>query len=169
MPFTILRATQFHDFVAGAFRAQRRLPKVITVDVPFQPIDTRAVAVRLASLVGAEPANGRVDDLGGPEVLPMAELARQWLVAREEALKTAASVIRATPEEVPARLAALMDERKRLEKELAEAKKALALGGGGTGGAAAPADEAIAGVNFSGQVLDGLDPKELRPLLDAAK
>ena len=97
------------------------------------------------------------------------EGARQWLVAREEALKSAASVIRATPEEVPARLAALMDERKRLEKELAEARKALALGGGGSGGAAASADEVVAGVTFSGQVLEGLDPKELRPLLDAAK
>ena len=97
------------------------------------------------------------------------EGARQWLVAREEALKSAASAIRATPEEVPARLAALLDERKRLEKELAEAKKALALGGGGSGGGAAQADETVAGVTFSGQVLDGLDPKELRPLLDAAK
>ncbi|WP_073975098.1 alanine--tRNA ligase [Erythrobacter donghaensis] len=96
------------------------------------------------------------------------EGARQWLVAREEALKSAASVIRATPEEVPARLAALLDERKRLEKELAEAKKALALGVGGSGSAAS-ADETVAGVTFSGQVLDGLDPKELRPLLDAAK
>ncbi len=95
------------------------------------------------------------------------EGARQWLVAREEALKSAASVIRATPEEVPARLAALLDERKRLEKELAEAKKALALGGGS--GGAATADETVAGVTFSGQVLEGLDPKELRPLLDAAK
>ncbi|MFO6447626.1 alanine--tRNA ligase [Erythrobacter sp. NE805] len=97
------------------------------------------------------------------------EGARQWLVAREEALKAAASVIRATPEEVPARLAALLEERKRLEKELAEAKRALALGGGGSGGGAAAADETVAGVTFSGQVLEGLDPKELRPLLDAAK
>ena len=97
------------------------------------------------------------------------EGARQWLVAREEALKAAAGVIRATPEEVPARLAALLEERKRLEKELAEAKKALALGGGGGTGGVAAADESVAGVTFSGQVLDGLDPKELRPLLDAAK
>ncbi|MFM7350121.1 MAG: alanine--tRNA ligase [Erythrobacter sp.] len=96
------------------------------------------------------------------------EGARQWLVAREEALKAAAGVIRATPEEVPARLAALLEERKRLEKELAEAKKALALGGGGSG-SATTADETVAGVTFSGQVLEGLDPKELRPLLDAAK
>lgn len=89
VPYTILRATQFHDFVAGAFRAQRRLPKVITVDVPFQPIDTRAVAERIVSLAAAAPTNGRVDDLGGPEVLPMAELARQWLVARGSAPEAA--------------------------------------------------------------------------------
>ena len=63
------------------------------------------------------------------------EAARRWLVDREEALKAAAGSIRATPEEVPARIAALLDERKKLEKELAEAKKALALGGGGAGGA----------------------------------
>ena len=97
------------------------------------------------------------------------EAARAWLVDREEALKAAAGVIRATPEEVPARLAALLDERKRLEKELAEAKKALALGGGGSDGGQAPTDEDIGGVKFSGQVLEGLDPKELRPLLDEAK
>ena len=82
VPFTILRATQFHDFVAGFFRAQRRLPRVITVDAPFQPISSAAVAERLVSLADSAPANGRVDDLGGPEVLPMAELARQWLVTR---------------------------------------------------------------------------------------
>ena len=50
---------------------------------------------------------------------------------------------------------------------LAEAKKALALGGGGA--AATSADEEVGGVKFSGQVLDGLDPKELRGLLDQAK
>ncbi len=96
------------------------------------------------------------------------EAARQWLVEREEALKAAAGAIRSTPEEVPARLTALLDERKRLEKELAEAKKALALGGG-TGSGAASNDEEIGGVKFSGQVLEGLNPKELRPLLDEAK
>ncbi|MEL6878514.1 MAG: alanine--tRNA ligase [Pseudomonadota bacterium] len=98
------------------------------------------------------------------------EAARHWLVEREDALKAAASAIRATPEEVPTRVAALLDERKRLEKELAEAKKALALGGGGSAGdAASNADEDVGGITFSGQVLDGLNPKELRPLLDEAK
>src|SRR6478735_2591231 len=95
------------------------------------------------------------------------EAARQWLVGREEALKAVAGSLRTAPEEVEARVAALMDERKRLERELAEAKKALALGGGG--GAPAAADEEVGGVKFSGQVLEGMDPKELRGLLDEAK
>ncbi|MEP3051470.1 MAG: alanine--tRNA ligase [Erythrobacter sp.] len=98
------------------------------------------------------------------------EAARRWLVDREDALKAAAGAIRATPEEVPGRVAALLDERKRLEKELAEATKALALAGGaGDGGGEKAADEDIGGVTFSGQVLEGLNPKELRPLLDEAK
>jgi alanyl-tRNA synthetase len=95
------------------------------------------------------------------------EAARQWLVGREDALKAVAGSLRTAPEEVEARVAALLDERKRLERELAEAKKALALGGGG--GAPATVDEDIGGVKFSGQVLQGMDPKALRGLLDDAK
>ena len=96
------------------------------------------------------------------------EAARQWLVQREDALKDAAAAIRATPEEVPGRIAALLDERRRLERELADAKKALALGGGAAGKPAS-ADEDVAGVKFSGQVIDGLEAKALRGLLDEAK
>jgi alanyl-tRNA synthetase len=95
------------------------------------------------------------------------EGARQWLVAREDALKGAASLLRTTPDDVETRVAALLDERRKLERELAEAKKALALGGGGA--KAEAADEEINGVKFSGQVLEGLDPKDLRGLLDQAK
>ena len=95
------------------------------------------------------------------------EAARQWLVGREEALKAVAGTLRTGPEEVEARVAALVEERRRLERELAEAKRALALGGGG--GAPAAADEEIGGVKFSGQVLQGMDPKALRGLLDEAK
>ena len=96
------------------------------------------------------------------------EGARQWLVAREDALKGAASLLRTTPDDVETRVAALLDERKKLERELAEAKKALALGGSG-GAKAETADEDVGGVKFSGQVIDGLDAKELRGLLDQAK
>jgi alanyl-tRNA synthetase len=100
------------------------------------------------------------------------EAARLWLVGREDALKQAAGLLRTAPEEIGPRLAALLDERKKLERELAEAKKALALGGGGTSGSGAPAASAveeIGGVRFSGQVIDGLDARELRGLLDQAK
>jgi alanyl-tRNA synthetase len=95
------------------------------------------------------------------------EGARQWLIGRENALKNAAGLLRTTPEEVEARVAALLDERRKLERELADAKKALALGGGSA--QAEAADEEVNGIKFSGQVLQGLDPKELRGLLDQAK
>jgi alanyl-tRNA synthetase len=95
------------------------------------------------------------------------EAARQWLVGREETLKSVAAALKTAPDEVETRLAALIDERKRLERELADAKKQLALGGGG--GAAPSADEEVGGVKFSGQVLQGMDPKALRGLLDEAK
>ena len=95
------------------------------------------------------------------------EGARKWFIAREDALKNTASLLRTTPEDVEARVAALMDERKKLERELAEAKKALALGGGSA--KSEHADEDVGGVKFSGQVLEGLDPKDLRGLLDQAK
>ncbi len=95
------------------------------------------------------------------------EAARQWVVGREEALKSVAATLKTSPDEALERVAALVDERKALERELAEAKKQLALGGGGAG--AASADEEIGGVKFSGQVLHGMNPKELRGLLDEAK
>ena len=95
------------------------------------------------------------------------EGARAWLVGREETLKATASLLRTTPDDVETRVAALLDERRKLERELAEAKKALALGGGTA--AVASADETINGVAFLGQVLDGLDPRELRGVLDQAK
>ena len=97
------------------------------------------------------------------------EVARQWLVGREDTLKAVAGAIKTTPDEVVGRVQTLLDERKRLERELADAKKQLALSGGGSGGAAPQADEQINGVTFSGQVIDGLDAKELRGLLDEAK
>ncbi|HWH21888.1 MAG TPA: alanine--tRNA ligase, partial [Allosphingosinicella sp.] len=95
------------------------------------------------------------------------EAARRWLVERENRLKEAAAVLKAVPEEVPARVAALLEERRRLERELAEAKKALALGGGGKAEAAEP--EQVGGHGFIGQVIEGLDPKALRGLVDEAK
>jgi alanyl-tRNA synthetase len=96
------------------------------------------------------------------------EAARHWLTERENRLKEAAAALKAKPEEVPARVAALVEERRKLERELAEARKALALGGGGKT-AEAQGPEAIGGHGFIGQVIEGLDPKGLRGLVDDAK
>jgi len=96
------------------------------------------------------------------------EAARQWLSNRDAKLREAAATLKSSPDEVPARLAALVEERKRLERELADSKKALAMGGG-----VARADETgpedVAGYKFLGQVVEGLDPKDLRSTVDAMK
>ncbi|WP_394269425.1 alanine--tRNA ligase [Qipengyuania sp.] len=97
------------------------------------------------------------------------EAARQWLLARDDALRAIAAAVKTSPEDAAARVIALAEDRRRLERELAEARRALAMGGGASNAAAAAADEDIGGVAFSGQVVEGLDPKALRGLLDDAK
>jgi alanyl-tRNA synthetase len=94
------------------------------------------------------------------------EGARLWLVDRDAKLREAAASLKASPEEVPARIAALVENARRLERELADAKKALAMGGG-AGEAAGP--EQVGGHAFLGQVVNGLDPKNLRGEVDAMK
>jgi alanyl-tRNA synthetase len=66
------------------------------------------------------------------------EAARRWLTEREDRLKETAAALKSSPDEVPARVASLIEERRRLERELAEAKKALALGGGAKAEAGRP-------------------------------
>ena len=96
------------------------------------------------------------------------EAARLYMVEQEGRLKVAAAAMKVRPDEVPARIEAWAEERRKLERELAEAKKALALAGPASGGGAA-APESVGGVGFIGQVLDGLDAKNLRGLVDEAK
>ncbi|HEU0044785.1 alanine--tRNA ligase [Sphingomonas sp.] len=95
------------------------------------------------------------------------EAARAYLTARDDKLREAAAALKATPDEVPARVVSLLEDRRRLERELADAKKALALGGGAR--ADAPGLEQVGGVGFIGQVLDGFEAKGLRGAVDDAK
>jgi alanyl-tRNA synthetase len=92
------------------------------------------------------------------------EAARLWLAGREAQLKDVAALLKASPDEVAARVETLMTERKRMEKELADAKTALALGGASGGAAAEPED--IKGVSYLGQIIAGIEPKALRGLAD---
>jgi alanyl-tRNA synthetase len=99
------------------------------------------------------------------------EAARQWLVHRDEQLRAIAATLRTTPDEAPARVTALAEQTRKLERELAEAKKALAIAGAGASGgpSAATAPEIVNGYKLIAQQLDGLDPKNLRGLVDEAK
>jgi alanyl-tRNA synthetase len=96
------------------------------------------------------------------------EAARQWLSDRDMKLREAAATLKSSPDEVPARVAALVEERKRLERELADARKAAAMGGG-AGKSDGPAPVQVNGHKFLGQVVEGLDPKGLRAAVDDMK
>ncbi len=90
------------------------------------------------------------------------EVARQYLEAQAGLTRQAADTLKTRPEDVPARIDTLLADRKRLEKELAEAKKQLALAG--DGGAAAA--EEINGVRVMARILEGVSGKELRPMMN---
>ena len=96
--------------------------------------------------------------------------ARTYLAAQESALRQAAGILRVQPSEVPARVASLVEEHKRLERELAEAKKKLALGAGANG--QANADDAlrqVGAVTMFARTVHGIEPKDLRGLVDDGK
>jgi alanyl-tRNA synthetase len=96
------------------------------------------------------------------------EAARRWLSEREAKLREVAATLKAPPDEVPQRVAALVEERRKLERELGEAKKALAMGGGAAR-SEGPAPEEVNGHKFLGQVVEGFDPKGLRAAVDEMK
>lgn len=96
------------------------------------------------------------------------EGARVFLNAQEALLKQSANALKTAPAELPERIAALVAERKKMDRELADARKALALAGDG-GGSAGPSEEDVGGVKFIGQVLTGVSPKDLPGVVDEAK
>jgi alanyl-tRNA synthetase len=83
--------------------------------------------------------------------------------------KEAAAALRAAPPELPERVAQLMDERKKLERELGDARRQLAMGGGGSGKQAEQEVAEIGGVKVIARLVDGIDPKDLRSIVDGAK
>lgn len=95
------------------------------------------------------------------------EAARLYLEEQDERVKAIAGALKTTPSEVLERVNALLDERKKLERELADARKKLALGGGSADGGSAV--EAVNGVNFLGKIVTGVSPRDLKPLADEGK
>jgi uncharacterized protein YbjT (DUF2867 family) len=83
LPWTTLRATQFHDLILAVARQLAKLPVVpIPAGFRFQPVDADEVAARLVELTLGEPA-GLVPDIGGPRVYGAAELLRSYLRATQ--------------------------------------------------------------------------------------
>jgi alanyl-tRNA synthetase len=95
------------------------------------------------------------------------EGARRHLEGQADAARQAAAVLKTSPEELPARIAALSEERRRLERELAEAKKALALAGPQKSGGEASRE--IAGIKTVLRVVEDVAAKDLKGLADEAK
>ena len=86
--------------------------------------------------------------------------------------KSAASELRTTLDEMPARIAALMEERKRLERDLSEARKKLAMGGGAAAGGAASAGAGVrqvGNVRLMARAVEGVETKDLKSLVDDGK
>lgn len=78
LPCTIQRTTQWFQLLDQVLTLAAKSPVVPVPAAPFQPVDAREVAGRLADLVGGEPL-GRAEDMGGPELLDAGELARAYL------------------------------------------------------------------------------------------
>ena len=85
VPWSTLRATQFHTLLEIFLGGMALLPGLLTVPYKwqFQPVDTRDVAARLVGVVEAGPA-GLLPDFGGPEVRDFKSIARSWLAARKQ-------------------------------------------------------------------------------------
>jgi alanyl-tRNA synthetase len=92
------------------------------------------------------------------------DAALDHLNQQEQRLREVAALLRAQPAEVPARLAALVEERRRLERELADLRQKLA-----SGGAAKAELREVAGVRYAARRIDGVPAKDLRGMVDAAK
>jgi alanyl-tRNA synthetase len=117
--------------------------------------DIGLISVVAESAVGAGVR--RIEALTGTE-------ARKALRHSDDLSKAAAAEIRAPVEELPARLAQVLDERRRLERDLAEARKKLAMGGGRRDGVRMVGD-----VRLLARAVEGIDLKDLRSLADEGK
>jgi alanyl-tRNA synthetase len=95
------------------------------------------------------------------------EAARRFLLEQAGVSKSLAEQFKVPVTEVAARVEALQAQARKLEKELADAKRQLAMGGGGGGAAAGPED--IGGVQVLARVMDGVGGKDLRPIAEEFK
>ncbi|MDX7950123.1 alanine--tRNA ligase [Lichenihabitans sp. Uapishka_5] len=123
---------------------------------------SRTGNIGLVTLVGESAVSAGVRRLEAKT----GDAARQHLNAESRRLQQAAALLKAPADTVPERLATLVEERRRLERDLGEARKRLAMGGGGTD---TPAARDVAGVGFFARAVTGVEMKDLKGLADEAK
>ncbi|HVW56999.1 MAG TPA: alanine--tRNA ligase [Rhizobiaceae bacterium] len=97
------------------------------------------------------------------------EAARKYLDEQEKRLKAVASTLKVAPSDVATRVEALIEERRKLERELTEARKKLALGGGSPTNGTGSETVDIGGTRFLGRVVEGVAPRDLKSLADEGK
>ena len=96
------------------------------------------------------------------------QTALDWFHHQESLLQSTADAMKAPAGELPSRVAQLVEDRRRLEKEVADLRRQLAMGGG-AGTAANDAPKQINGINFVSRVLTDIPAKDLKPMADAFK
>jgi len=94
----------------------------------------------------------------------VAGAAEHWVEEQAALLARAAQSLKASPAEIPARIEALLEDRRKLEKELADLRRQMATGGG-----AASANKDVGGITFAGRQLDGVPAKDLKGMADDIK
>ena len=96
--------------------------------------------------------------------------AEAWVADEERMLKEAAGALRVPPPDLPGRIASLVEERRKLEREVTELRKKLVIGGQGGGGAAVEqTSKNVSGIAYLGRLLDDVPAKDLKGMADAMK
>ena len=116
--------------------------------------------VKIVAESGSSAGVRRMEALAG-------DAARNYLVQQDQRVQAAASVLKVAPHELVARVEVLVEERRKMERELTEARKALAMGGGTVSGGGDITE--VNGVKFIGRVLKGVAPQDLKALADDGK
>jgi alanyl-tRNA synthetase len=118
--------------------------------------------ITLVSDAGVAAGVRRIEALTGTA-------ARKAANAAIQTAKAASSELKVSLEELPGRIAALLDDRKKLERDLSDAKKKLAMGGGASAGTGGDGIRSVGDVKLMARAVSGIDLKDLRSLADEGK